>query len=223
MQSRTNLGLDFRGQVTIKSLFSFAHRVGYLQFDVGKPLRLPAVRNRLSERILTEPEIKRIISLEPVLRNRVMLLVLYGSGMRVSELSNLTWRDVQPRQRGQVQLSIMGKGDKVRTILLPKSLTSSINSLRNGCADDDPVFKSRRGRHLHPSQIWRIVEASAKRAGITKNVSPHWFRHAHASHAIDNQAPLHVIQQCLGHSSVAVTSMYLHSRPSDGSALYLPL
>ena len=68
----------------------------------------------------------------------------------------------------------------------------------------------------------KIVSAAAKRAGITGKVSPHALRHAHASHSLERGAKLHLVQATLGHSSVAVTSRYLHARPSESSGLYLP-
>ena len=85
------------------------------------------------------------------------------------------------------------------------------------------MFRSRRGGHLHPSQLLRIVRRAAKRAGITKAVSPHWLRHGHASHALDRGAPIHLVQATLGHASVATTGRYLHARPSESSSTYLSL
>ncbi len=69
--------------------------------------------------------------------------------------------------------------------------------------------------------LMRIVRAAANRAGIKKNVSPHWMRHAHASHNLDRGTPIHLVQATLGHSSVAVTGRYLHAKPGDSSARYL--
>ena len=204
----------------IKSLLSFAHRLGYTAFDVGRPLRLPSIRETLSGRILAEPEVNRMIALEPNPRNRVMLLVLYGAGLRVSEACALKWRDVQERDGG-CQITVFGKRGKTRTILLPNSVSDAIYSLRNGTADMAPIFKSRKNGHLHPSQVMRIVRKAAQRAGIEKDVSPHWLRHAHASHALDRGAGIHLVQATLGHASVATTGRYLHARPTDSSAKYL--
>jgi integrase/recombinase XerD len=88
---------------------------------------------------------------------------------------------------------------------------------------DDPVFRSKRGNHLDPVQAWRIVRAAAKRASIEGNVSPHWFRHSHASHALERGATVALVRDTLGHSSLAVTSMYVHAKPDDSSALHLPV
>lgn len=205
----------------IKSLFAFAHRIGYLALDVGRPLRLPKCRETLSERILSEDEVSRILSSERQPRNRIMLELLYMSGVRVSELCGLRRKDLQER-RGGGQITVYGKGGKTRSILLPNSTWIALMPLCDGSAPDEPVFKSRKGGSLDPSQVFRIVQSAAKRAGISKNVSCHWLRHAHASHALDHDAPLHLVQQTLGHSSVATTGLYLHARPSDSSSRYLP-
>src|SRR5262245_29850895 len=96
---------------SLKSLLGFGHRLGYLPFDAGRALRLPTARNRLNERILSEADLHRILSLEPAGRNRAILTLLYASGVRVSELCALCWRDLQPHgESGQV--TVLGKGGK---------------------------------------------------------------------------------------------------------------
>jgi integrase/recombinase XerD len=74
---------------------------------------------------------------------------------------------------------------------------------------------------LHRTTVERIVTRAARRAGIDKHVSPHWLRHALASHALDRGAPIHVVQQTLGHASLATTSKYSHARPGDSAGLYV--
>jgi integrase/recombinase XerD len=206
----------------VKSLFTFGCRLGYLRFDAARALRLPSLRNRLSARILDEGQVLRMIALEPHPRNQVMLLVLYGAGLRVSEACGLKWRDCQPRQEGG-QVTVHGKGGKTRTILLPNSVWESLLGLQDGQGDDAPVFRSRKNGHLRKAAMERVVRKAAKRAGILRLVSPHWLRHAHASHALDRNAPIHVVQATLGHASLSSTSRYVHARPSDSSSRYLPL
>jgi len=79
---------------------------------------------------------------------------------------------------------------------------------------------ARRG-HLDSSAVERIVQKAATRAGIVGKVSPHWLRHAHPTHALERQCPMHLVQATLGHASVATTGRYLHARPTDSSARYL--
>lgn len=216
----------YRTLSAVKSLFAFGHRLGYLPYDVGSALRLPSIRDRLAERILPEAAVHRILALEPSPRNRAILTLLYASGVRVSELCGLCWRDLQPNG-DQGQITVFGKGDVTRAIQLPVSVWSLVNDLRSATdGPGDPVFVSRKtkaGGVLRPLAILRIVRNAARRAGIELPVSPHWFRHAHASHALDRGAPLHLVQATLGHASVHTTGRYLHARPNDSSSRFLPL
>jgi site-specific recombinase XerD len=205
----------------VKSLFSFAQRIGYLDFNPGAALRSPKIKKTLAERILPEAQVHRLLALEPHPRNRVLLRLLYAAGGRVSEICGLKWRDVQPRGEAG-QITVFGKGGKTRTVLLSLDTWCELITLQGGAGPDAPVFTSRKGQgHLHPSQAWRIVRAAAERAGVDVPVSPHWLRHAHASHALDRGAPIHLVQATLGHASVATTGKYLHARPEDSSARYL--
>jgi integrase/recombinase XerD len=154
-------------------------------------------------------------------RNKAILLTLYAGGFRVAELCSLKWSDLQNRDQAG-QITVFGKGNKTRTVLMPVSVWNALMSLRNDAKENAPVFRSRKGGHLDESQVWRIVRKASKRAGIEKEVSCHWLRHAHASHALDRGAPIHLVQATLGHSSVATTGKYLHARPTDSSSRYLP-
>jgi len=205
---------------SVKSLISFAHKLGYLAFDVSRPLILPASKDTLAERILTENEVHKIIDAENNPRNKLILKLLYISGVRVSELCGLTWKDFKERADGG-QMTVFGKGSKTRIILLPQNIWDELMSFRNGHSENSPIFRSRKkDGSLHPTTILRIVKSAALKAGINKAVSPHWMRHAHASIASE-KAPLHVVQASLGHSSIQTTSRYLHVKPNDCSSKYL--
>ncbi len=206
----------------VKSLLAFGHRIGYLPFDVGRALRLPAIRCRLAERILPEAEVHRMLSLEPDERNRAILTLLYASGVRVSELCGLCWRDVQAAGEG-AQITVFGKGGQTRAVQLPESVAKLLAKLHGNAGEDDPIFRSRKRGALQPVAVLRIVRQAARRAGIELAVSPHWLRHAHASHALDRGAPSHLVQATLGHASVATTGRYLHARPQDSSSRFLAL
>lgn len=207
----------------VKSLLSFGHRIGYLTFDVGRPLRLPKVRNDIAQRILTEEQVLAMITSEPNARKKVLLRLLYSAGLRASEACALRWRDLHARNETG-QLSIRGKGAKLRHVLLSQGTWEALTALRNGASDDAPIFASRKGGEaLDTSQARRIVVNAAKRAKIRKAVSPHWLRHAHASHSLDRGCPPHVLQPTLGHGSLVTTTRYTHARPSDSSARYLVL
>lgn len=157
-------------------------------------------------------------------RNHLILILLYVAGLRVSELADLTWADAQPH-RGAGQLTIFGKGGKTRAIRIEDPTWSQLNARRGAPAH--PIFTGSVASatvplKFHTGHLLRIVRAAATRAGITKKVSPHWLRHCHCSHALDNGAPIHLVQQTVGHSSIATTSRYLHARPSESSSKFIP-
>lgn len=208
----------------MKSLFSFAQEIGYVRFNIGKAVKAPPVKNVLAERILSEPDAQRMVLLEPNLRNRTLLTVLYGGGLRISEVCGLRWRDLSERDTAG-QATIFGKGGKTRIVLLSTNTWRLLVSLRADLPappkPDAPVFLSLRGGPLDASQVHRIVKAAAERAGLPADVSAHWLRHAHASHALDRGAPVHLVQATLGHASLSTTSRYTHARPSESSARFL--
>lgn len=207
---------------TIKSLFKFAFDIGYIPFDTAKPLRLPSLKDNLSHRILTEEEIHLLIDAARTPRNKLIIKLFYISGIRVSELASLKWKDLIKREDG-FQLTVYGKGDKTNNILLPESLWIELETLRAGSCDEYPIFRSRKKGHLDSGQIQRIIRNITEKAGLSKRVSPHWFRHSHASHALDRGCPIHLVQKQLNHSSISTTGRYLHARPSESSSTYTVL
>lgn len=211
-----------RALTAVKSLLSFGQATGYLPFNVGAAVKLRPNRNSLAQRILEESEVAKLIQAAPEGRDRGLLKLLYVSGIRVSELCGLRWCDALPRTEGG-QVTVFGKRGKTRTILLKPKSWAQLLAIRGEAGPLDPIFRSRkRGGHLDPSQVRRIVYAAAKQAGLEQKVSPHWMRHAHASHALDRSAPIHLVQATLGHGSISTTGRYLHARPTESSSFYLP-
>jgi site-specific recombinase XerD len=203
----------------VKSLLSCAYEVGYLRFNPGRVVKAPPVKRTLAERILSEADLQRLLHLEPDRRNRALLTLIYAAGLRVSEAVGLCWRDLQARDN-KGQLTIMGKGGKTRAVLVSPTVWALLQNLPQGTRDA-PVFRSRKAGGLDPSQVHRIVKAAARRAGVSEAASCHWLRHAHASHALDRGAPIHLVQATLGHASVATTGVYTHAKPTESSGLYL--
>ena len=211
-----------RALTAIKSLLSFGHETGYLPFNVGAAVKLRPNPDGLAQRILEESEVAKLIEAAPKGRDRILMKLLYVSGARVSELCGLKWCDALPRQEGG-QITVFGKGGKTRTILLKDKVWQQLLSIKGEACAVDAIFASRKGGGpLDVSQVRRIVYAAAGKAGLEKKVSPHWMRHAHASHALDRSAPIHLVQATLGHASVSTTGRYLHARPTESSSFYLP-
>jgi hypothetical protein len=150
----------------------------------------------------------------------MLLHLLYLAGVRVSELCGLRWRNL--RAQGDAgQVTVFGKGGRTRAIALPATVWAALAGLRGQAGAEEPVFPSRSGRALDRGRVRTIVRQAAEGVGVDAHISPHWLRHAHASHALDHGAPVHLVQATLGHSSVATTSRYLHARPGDSSARFL--
>jgi len=205
-----------------KSFYHFCVDQGWLLTNPTFGLKLPKAPSRLAERILTEEQVLRMLGLEADSQRHCLLRLLYGTGIRVSEAISLRWKDVQPHGTAGI-VTILGKGSKVRSIALPASVFKELLTLRDGAGDDEPVFRNDEAGPLSPYQVWKIVRGAARRAGITAGVSPHWLRHAHASHSLERGASIALVQETLGHGSVMTTSRYLHVRPGKSSGNYLPL
>ncbi len=212
-----------RALSAVKSLLRYFKRIFYMTFNVGAPVRLPRLKDTLAERILPEETVIKMVTGESKPRNRALLRTLYGAGLRVSELTGLRWRDVAERD-DSAQITVFGKGGRTRHVLLSQGTWEALRAIRGDASPDDAVFRSSRGGGpLDARQVRRIVAAAARRAGVDAQVSPHWLRHAHASHALDRGAQIHLVQATLGHSSVATTGRYLHARPTESSSKYLAI
>ena len=205
----------------VKSLFSFALKLGYVRFSVAAAVRAPKAMDTLAERILPEAKIHEMVALTPEGRDRMLLRLLYATGGRVSEICATKWRHTQANGNSG-QITLFGKGGKTHAVVLPGPLWNDLVAFRAEAEEDSPVFASRKGGgHLDRSQVLRIVQKAARRAKIRRKVSPHWFRHAHASHAMDRGAGIHLVCATLAHSSIAITGRYLHAKPTESSAKFL--
>jgi len=204
----------------IRSLFEFAFKQGVISSNTAQTLKAPKPRDRIDEKILSEEVVHEIIRLTTKKRDKVLIKIMYVTGGRVAEICALKWKDIKRSKNGG-QMTLFGKGDKTRTVKFSDSVWTELDSIRNNAAQSDPVFLSQKGGHIDPTQAWRIVRKAARRAGIQEDVSPHWFRHSHASHALNKGAPVTLVRDTLGHSNISITDRYAHSKISDSSSYYL--
>ena len=203
----------------IKSLFSYAVKIGYLDVNIGSYIKCPRVKEKLAERILPEEDCLKLIKAAQTERDRALLCLMYACGLRVSEVCSLTWDDLQPAEDGG-KCSVFGKGSKTRVVLVPGAVWQLLMELPR---ISDAVFVSRTGRALERTMVYRIVKQCAKRAGVSEKASCHWLRHSHASHAIESGCNLRLLQQSLGHSKLETTERYLHINPDSGSSQFINL
>ncbi len=211
---------------TVKSLLSFGCRLGYLPFNVGAIVTAGARADRLSERLLSESEVQRIFAHTRKPRDLALFKTLYYTGARVSEVVRLRWGDVLERPEGLCSIRLQTTKTRAafkpeRFVLCPAPVTEALDTLPRGTREDF-VFPGRHGSQLSTRAIHSVTRRAADRAELDRPVSPHWFRHAHATHALERGAPIHLVSATLGHASPNTTGKYLHARPTASSATYLP-
>lgn len=215
----------------VKSLMTFGMKTGKLAFNVGAALQLPQGKDKLAERILDARQLHKMLdeAEKGSTRDYTLLLLLYGSGIRCSELCGLQWKDVQENRNGG-QITVYGKRSKTRSILLHPKVWQPLQAYRpDDASPDDYVFSSRQlstrdgrpSKRLTTSRVWQIVSGIARRAGV--KASPHFLRHTHATRALENHVPPHLLMESLGHSSLVMVGHYAHARPDDSSSQYLDL
>jgi integrase/recombinase XerD len=200
---------------TLKSLLSFAARMGYLPFNAGAAIRGPAIEEKLAERILSERQVFALLeAAEDQPRDHALIRLLYNGGLRVSELVTLRWRNLVDGVA-----NVTGKGGKTRVVRLSRGTWAELQALRTDeTIGEDPVFP------MSTVNAWKRVKRAARLAGMSEMpVSPHFLRHSHGTHALRRGADLATVRDTLGHASIATTSRYLHARPEKSSGDYLAL
>jgi integrase/recombinase XerD len=217
-----DIGIHPRSQARIlsgiKSFFHFLVMADYLEGDPSELLEGPKIGFKLPE-VLTVEEIDLIIETVDMdkkegQRNRAILETLYSCGLRVSELCNLKLSDLY---FDEGFIKVEGKGNKQR--LVPIS-PRAIKEIRYWLLDrnqgkikqgfEDYVFLARWGNNISRIMVFHLIKELAEKAGITKNISPHTFRHSFATHLLEGGANLRAIQSMLGHESIATTEIYTH-------------
>ena len=217
------LGLGARSQArwlsAVRAFYRYLLLEDLLPEDPSDLIDGPRLPRKLPDTLSAE-EVRAILeavdlSTPEGARNRAILEVLYGCGLRVSELTELRlsacFLDVG-------FLRIIGKGDKERLVPIGgaavKHLRHYIDHVRVhvpiASGEDDLAFLNRRGRRLSRVMVFKIVKAAAERAGVRKAISPHTFRHSFATHLVEGGADLRAVQDMLGHASITTTEIYTH-------------
>ena len=204
---------------SIKGFFSFLLEDELREDNPSALLETPKLGLYLPDTLSLE-EIEKLISAteentDLAKRNRCMIEVLYGCGLRVSELTELQISNINFKEN---YLKIQGKGDKVRFVPLADYtadfIKNYINNIRSkqkiNPKHSDILFLNSRGAQISRQMVFLIIKDIVKKAGIQKNISPHTFRHSFATHLLQNGADLRFIQEMLGHSSITTTEIYTH-------------
>jgi len=207
-----------RLQSSVRSLHRFLQREGIADDDPSGRLRPPKLPQRLPK-ALTIDQVERLLaapdSNDPLgLRDHALLEVLYATGARVSEVVQL---DVDDVNHGDV-LRVRGKGAKERVVPIGEYAREALDAYltrvrpelsRRGRASSR-LFLGARGVPLSRQSVWLVIQAAAERAQLSAHVSPHTLRHSFATHLLQGGADVRVVQELLGHASVATTQIYTH-------------
>ena len=223
LQWISELGMTTSSQSRIisglRSFYKYCVQEQVSKTDPTALVETPKLAKHLPD-VLTFQEIEAIsasidVSTAEGTRNKAIIETLYSCGLRVSELVSLKlsclYFDV-----GFVR--IIGKGDKERLVPVGAPAIKYINIYRQNIrvhlavmpGNEDILFLNRRGRKLTRVMIFMIIKHAAKKAGITKNISPHTFRHSFATHLVEGGADLRAVQEMLGHESITTTEIYTH-------------
>jgi len=203
----------------IHSFFQFLLFENYITEDPTILIERPKAGRRLPT-VLSVPEIESIIaaidySCPEGHRDRAIIEVMYGCGLRVSEVVELRLSQLFFNEK---LIRVIGKGDKERLVPIGSIAQQAVMLYLEGYrtvqkpkyGHEDVVFLNRQGRKLSREWIFGIIKDLVSKAGITKNVSPHTFRHSFATHLIEGGADLRAVQDMLGHESITTTEIYTH-------------
>lgn len=203
----------------LKSFFNYLIFESYRENNPADLFEAPKLGRKLPE-VLTVKEIEQLLEQIDLShpqghRNRAIIETLYGSGLRVSELVELTLSNVFFKEN---IIRVFGKGGKHRLVPMgayaKKYLEIYIDEIRAlqkiDSKSEDVVFLNRNGKKLTRMMIFTIIKALLPKANIKKNISPHSFRHSFATHLLENGADLRTIQTLLGHESITTTEIYTH-------------
>ncbi|MFJ7918551.1 site-specific tyrosine recombinase XerD [Lysinibacillus fusiformis] len=214
---------------SIRSFHQFLLREKRAESDPTVHLEMPTIEQKLPN-ILSIEEIEALLtapnrSKPQGIRDLAMLELLYGSGMRISELIALDLADIHLTM-GFVR--VFGKGGKERIIPLGKSALSAISTYLNNARSQlqgkypktDAFFINQRGKRLTRQGGWKLMKEHALKAGIQHELTPHTLRHSFATHLVENGADLRAVQEMLGHADISTTQIYTHISKTRLSEVY---
>jgi integrase/recombinase XerC len=206
----------------VRAMFKFLLREGILQRNVATRLRTPKTRQRLPEVMTAEKTNNLLDAAEQFSKERdfAFLELLYGCGIRVSELVGIDLEDLDLREGW---LRVRGKGNKEREVPVAGRAVEAVErylSVRSAQPDERALFINSRGTRLGDRQVRRLVKQYALLASGDSTIHPHSFRHAYATHLLSDGADLRAIQELLGHARLSTTQKYTQVSLKDLQAVY---
>lgn len=215
-----------RALASLRGWFAWQQTTRQIDGDPTEGLVNPRTERRLPQ-VLAAREISTILAAARTARDRAIVELLYGAGLRVSELTGLDVRDVNLKQG---YLRCFGKGSKERVVPIGMAAIAALTAYlserdarlapaepaqvkplkQRQAAYASPLFLNRRGGRLSRIVVWQIIKRLAAESTLSRSPSPHTLRHSYATHLLENGADLRVVQELLGHSSVVTTQLYTH-------------
>lgn len=204
-----------RALIAIKVFFRFLKREGTVKANITIYIESPKLWQLIPD-VLSIEEVEALLKQPNIstplgARDKAIIEVLYGSGLRVSEICGIGIYDVDDEF-----IRVFGKGRKERVVPIGKRAIEAIDHYLTlyRCQFDSEkeqhLFLSRTGKPLERTAVWKIIKNYAKGIGSQKNISPHTLRHSFATHLLDNGADLRIIQEMMGHSNISSTDRYMH-------------
>lgn len=201
--------------VALKVFFRFLKKEKWIEQDPTHLLDTPKIWQLIPE-VLSIDEVESLLKSPDTesyvgSRDRALFEVIYASGLRVSEVCSMNIHDVS-----EDSVRVKGKGGKERVVPIAKSALASVDQYLTrfrpqvGKEDELALFLTPKGKRIDRVLVWSRIKFYAKQAGITKIISPHTLRHSFATHLLENGADLRIIQEMLGHASIATTDRYTH-------------
>ncbi len=224
-----------RNLVSLRGMFKFLVREKLIDSDPSVQIEFPKKWHRLPE-VMTLEEVDKLLAAPDTntsfgFRNHAIIQLMYASGLRVSEVVNLTLNQLslgETNLKDEIRfLMAMGKGSKERIVpighIARNVLDEYIRTVRPLLSKQnspDNVFLSRFGRKISRQQLWKIITRLARKAGIKRQVKPHTLRHSFATHLIERGADLRSVQTMLGHSDISSTQIYTHVNTTHLKEIY---
>ena len=192
----------YRKICSLKTFYEFLKRIGLTNENPIDNIERPKLRKRLPQ-FLTEEEVEKLIMVADNFRNKLIVRLLYTTGLRVSELVNLNWEDIDFKNKEILVRS--GKGGKGRIVLVDETTLKMLLKYKEMTGKNrGSIFD------LSVRTVQHIIKELRERAKLTKKVTPHVLRHTFATHLLEAGADIRAIQELLGHSSLSTTQIYTH-------------
>lgn len=211
---------------SVRNFYKFLAGQGIIKTDSLPPIESPKIHRTLPE-VLSKEEvnlfIRNILDTKNSIRNLAVIELIYGAGLRVSEITGIKIADINFEKN---QVKITGKGNRERIAFLNKNSLAAVNlylgerAKKTKNAASPYLFVNNRGEKISRQSIWKLIKKLNALSSTGKNVVPHTFRHSFATHLLENGLDLRIVQELLGHKTLATTEIYTHVNKQQIKGIY---